>query len=412
MPLRRSPIPLRRPLAASEPDPSVGSRVDLPRAVRSSSHPRRSKSRSPRLRSNGVRSVRPITVVKYGGSIVGTPARLAAAGKQIRGHDSGPLVVVVSAPGDLTDRLLGFSQLATVDFPPSSRADLLRQGEEIGVRLLGGVLRSLGVEHRLLLPGAPDWPVILTGGPFNAAVDLAAVRERAHRLFPPGAPDVVLVPGFVGVDSSGFTAVLPRGGSDLTAVALGRALGATEVVLVKDVPGLLFADPGLLRDPPRVPSIDANEMQVLADAGCPLIAPEAVRFVPRGLAVRVTGLDGPLSGSHGTLIQRSASPPPVPHHSSTGSTGAAGEPPSEPGVLLTAVPSSRTSRSAERRALRGSSAVRKVWWNRGILQALVPPGEVRTVLESLAHSGEFRAVACRSLGPPPGDRNGRWKPRG
>ena len=38
-------------------------------------------------------------------------------------------------------------------------------------------------------------------------------------------------------------ATLGRGGTDLTATLMGRALGAREVMLWKDVPGMLTADP-------------------------------------------------------------------------------------------------------------------------------------------------------------------------
>src|SRR3989442_11993084 len=43
-------------------------------------------------------------------------------------------------------------------------------------------------------------------------------------------------------------ATLGRGGSDLTATLLGRALGARDVALWKDVPGLLTADPRVRRE--------------------------------------------------------------------------------------------------------------------------------------------------------------------
>jgi aspartate kinase len=52
-----------------------------------------------------------------------------------------------------------------------------------------------------------------------------------------------VVPGFIGRAPDGTLVTLGRGGSDLTATLLGRALGAQRVVLWKDVPGILTADP-------------------------------------------------------------------------------------------------------------------------------------------------------------------------
>jgi aspartate kinase len=60
---------------------------------------------------------------------------------------------------------------------------------------------------------------------------------------------------------------LGRGGTDLTATALGRALGAREVVLWKDVPGLLTADPRVVPEARVIPALHAREASELAFHG-------------------------------------------------------------------------------------------------------------------------------------------------
>ena len=71
-------------------------------------------------------------------------------------------------------------------------------------------------------------PVDVDTGPIAAALDCS---------------DVIIVPGFVGVDVTGVPSLLGRGGSDLTALFLGHAMGAAEVRLIKDVDGIYPADP-------------------------------------------------------------------------------------------------------------------------------------------------------------------------
>src|SRR5206468_1158991 len=69
---------------------------------------------------------------------------------------------------------------------------------------------------------------------------------------------------------------LGRGGSDLTATTLGRALGAREVVLWKDVPGLLTADPRVVPGARVIPSLHAREAGELAYHGAKVLHPRAL----------------------------------------------------------------------------------------------------------------------------------------
>jgi aspartokinase/homoserine dehydrogenase 1 len=77
-----------------------------------------------------------------------------------------------------------------------------------------------------------------------------------------------------------------RGGSDLTAVTLGRALKAREVDLWKDVPGFLTADPKLVADARVLSHLNAREAAELAYYGAKVLHPRAL--IPTfGRAIRV-----------------------------------------------------------------------------------------------------------------------------
>src|SRR4029077_5042262 len=71
-------------------------------------------------------------------------------------------------------------------------------------------------------------------------------------------------------------ATLGRGGSDLTATLMGRALGAQSVWLWKDVSGLLTADPRVVPDARVIPQLHAREAAELAYYGAKVLHPRAL----------------------------------------------------------------------------------------------------------------------------------------
>src|SRR5437879_13265226 len=96
---------------------------------------------------------RPLLVQKFGGSSLGTPARIKRAGKRVAasqraGYD---VVVVVSAMGDSTDRLLSLASRVAKD-PTARELDLLLStGEGVSAPLMSMALTELGVPAVSLL---------------------------------------------------------------------------------------------------------------------------------------------------------------------------------------------------------------------------------------------------------------------
>jgi bifunctional aspartokinase / homoserine dehydrogenase 1 len=134
--------------------------------------------------------------------------------------------------------------------------------------------------------------VIFTDGPFGGASPNLPLTDLAARkvLRPLAEAGVVpVVPGFIGVavlddgapvhkgDAAHVSvATLGRGGSDLTATLLGRALGAVSVSLWKDVSGLLTADPRVVPDARVIPQLHAREAAELAYYGAKVLHPRAL----------------------------------------------------------------------------------------------------------------------------------------
>jgi aspartokinase/homoserine dehydrogenase 1 len=89
------------------------------------------------------------------------------------------------------------------------------------------------------------------------------------------------VPGFLGAwhkehGQPPALVTLGRGGSDLTATLLGRALEASRVTLWKDVPGLLTADPRVVSDARVIPQLHVREAAELAYYGAKVLHSRAL----------------------------------------------------------------------------------------------------------------------------------------
>ncbi len=140
------------------------------------------------------------------------------------------------------------------ELTPRTRDFLVARGERLSARLVTAALVAAGVKTRYV--DAID--VVKTDADFgNASPDLertdAALRKALRPLLKQGVTPVV--PGFIGGTPGGEVITLGRGGSDLTATLVGRALRALRVNLWKDVPGLLTADPRVVPDARVVPQL-------------------------------------------------------------------------------------------------------------------------------------------------------------
>jgi len=86
---------------------------------------------------------------------------------------------------------------------------------------------------------------ITTDAEFGDAEIVAVEPEPVRRVLALGV--IPVVTGFQGGTAEYATTTLGRGGSDLTAVALGDALGAAAVEIYTTCPGVMTGDPRRIR---------------------------------------------------------------------------------------------------------------------------------------------------------------------
>lgn len=102
----------------------------------------------------------------------------------------------------------------------------------------------------------------------------ASLRRELSRI---DGRHVVVTQGFIGRQADGSTSTLGREGSDYSAALLAVAVGAREVTIWKDVPGMMNADPKRHSDAVTVPEVDHAEALELSYYGASVIHPRTIK---------------------------------------------------------------------------------------------------------------------------------------
>lgn len=282
-------------------------------------------------------SQRPL-VMKFGGTSVGGGAEFVRAARMVADEArKRPVAVVVSAMSGTTDTLLGYAEstttadtrtstgatregslaelhrtlaerhlaaarhavseehlpkveervyellsellddIASEDEPEARRARIAVFGERLSASILAGAVASAGVPAAVAADPIAADPIATDGDYLEAEVDSQRTRERAAEHVAPLLEDgVAVVPGFVGISPEARQTTLGRGGSDLSATALGAALGSKEVWICSDVDGVLDADPSLVCEAALIPRLSYREASSMAGLGAKVLHPKTM----------------------------------------------------------------------------------------------------------------------------------------
>jgi aspartate kinase len=117
----------------------------------------------------------------------------------------------------------------------------------------------------------------------DAAVNWESSRSFCDREIKPriatraNPAPIMITQGFIGSDAQGRPTSLGREGSDYTASIFANLLDADEVIIWKDVPGILNADPKHFRQTMKLDDISYAEATELAYYGAKVIHPKTVK---------------------------------------------------------------------------------------------------------------------------------------
>jgi aspartate kinase len=268
-------------------------------------------------------------VMKFGGTSVESAAAIERVAAIVKARAGRHPIVVVSAMGKTTNKLLALAQAAIDgkredyirqlhdlrDFhsrearrvvPLAHRAELDRTLDDHfqemtelvkGIAVIGELtprsidaissygerlssyIVALAFEH-FGLPAVhvDSRRLIVTDRRHTQASPLFDLTyERLAEVLPPlAAEKVVVMGGFIGSTEEGVTTTLGRGGSDFTASIVGAGVGAEEIQIWTDVDGMLTADPTILAGGHRVKTISFAEAAELAYFGAKVLHPSTV----------------------------------------------------------------------------------------------------------------------------------------
>lgn len=261
--------------------------------------------------------------MKFGGTSVGTVESLRNVKRIVESADE-PVIVVVSALGGITDRLIKTSEMACegdkayrdeMDYiierhrvvcdtlvDPALRQDVWRRVsallEELGnvyygIELVGDVspkvldrIVSFGERMSSILVSA-----IINGAELHYSPEFI-LTEKWYGKHIPDNPltqkliadrfnssdfKVIVAPGFISSDrDSGFITNLGRGGSDFTAAIIAAALDADVLEIWTDVDGFMSADPRIIDDAHVLPKLSFVESMDLCSFGAKVIYPPTI----------------------------------------------------------------------------------------------------------------------------------------
>jgi aspartate kinase len=302
--------------------------------------------------------------MKFGGTSVADAGAIDGVAAIVAGRlgaPGAPPVVVISALGGVTDRLIAATRLAEegeADRAAAGLDDLLARHVTAASSLTTGTRRDrlvmavreefaavTGLVHALAVlreisPRSLD-AVVAAGELSSSRIVAAALEERgvpaqwvdartiittdaehtgaapdmietcakANAVLRPiaAAGRVAVMGGFIGATPQGVTTTLGRGGSDYSAAIVGSCLGVDEIQIWTDVDGMLTADPRIIAEPQLVRRLSFAEASELAYFGAKVLHPSTILpAVSKNIPVRILNSKRP--DVAGTLITAEARP--------------------------------------------------------------------------------------------------------
>ena len=209
-----------------------------------------------------------VVVLKFGGSSVADNERLKlVANKVIEFQkDYKNIVVILSAQGKTTDKLINEAKELAEDPNKREMAALISTGEQVSIAKLAILLNDLG-HNAISLTG---WQAGIRSSIANKCaiienINISRIEQELEK------NKIVIVAGFQGVNKNNDISTLGRGGSDTTAVAVAAALQADKCIIFSDVDGVYTADPNKVKEAKKLRNISYKEMVDISNEGAKVL---------------------------------------------------------------------------------------------------------------------------------------------
>ncbi|MCZ7644537.1 MAG: aspartate kinase [Planctomycetota bacterium] len=256
---------------------------------------------------------KPLVVVSAYSKI--TDLLLDAAGKAVKGDIEAPYAAIAKRHADMLnglglDETIGQKNLAELhdllngihmvkEVTPRLYDFVASFGERLSSKTFAALMRKRGCADAEAV-NAYDLGYV-SDSRFMNARPLPETYESIAKAYEAHRGKLLVVTGFIAKDKNGDITTNGRSGSDFSASIFGAALEVEEVQVWKDVPGVLSADPTLIKDAQPLPRLSFEEASELAYYGAEVLHPATmVPAMRRGIPVRVLHTFDP--DAPGTLI--------------------------------------------------------------------------------------------------------------
>ena len=215
-----------------------------------------------------------IVVLKFGGTSVGTIAKIKKVAEIIKQYRKKKfsVIVVSSAMSGVTNGLIKKSKDISSDFVSHEYDTLVSSGEQVACSLIAGRLNHLGIKSRSWM--AWQIPILTSGQYKNSRIIKIYTNKIIRYLKENGVP---VITGFQGINNNNRVTTIGRGGSDASAILLAKYFKAKRCIIYTDVEGVFTTDPNKLKKAKKINVISYEEMLEMASLGAKVMQPVSIQ---------------------------------------------------------------------------------------------------------------------------------------
>ena len=217
-----------------------------------------------------------IKVLKFGGTSVGSVEAIKRSANIICDWSKkSKVIVVLSAMSGETDRLINLTKSFSKSPNPVDFDNAISTGENLSCALMSIYLNNQKTKSKSL----HSWQIPIMTSSEHMKSRILSINKN-FLLNELENLDVLVVPGFQGINQRREITTLGRGGSDTSAVAVAAAMDA-ECIIYTDVEGVFTTDPNIVPNAKKINKISYEEMLELASQGAKVLQTRSVELAMR-----------------------------------------------------------------------------------------------------------------------------------
>ena len=217
-----------------------------------------------------------IKVLKFGGTSVGSVEAIKRSANIICDWSKkSKVIVVLSAMSGETDRLINLTKSFSKSPNPVDFDNAISTGENLSCALMSIFLNNQKTKSKSL----HSWQIPIMTSSEHMKSRILSINKN-YLLNELENLDVLVVPGFQGINERREITTLGRGGSDTSAVAVAAAMDA-ECIIYTDVEGVFTTDPNIVPNAKKINKISYEEMLELASQGAKVLQTRSVELAMR-----------------------------------------------------------------------------------------------------------------------------------